>query len=138
MNDCVLWKGAKDSNGYGQSWKYGKPFKAHRDSYEKANNIKLSSTDFILHKCDTPSCINPEHLFIGTQLDNMRDKINKGRDKYSFGEAHYNSKLKETDIIYIKNSSKKNKDLAIELQVDASHISRIRRGERWKNVKISD
>ncbi len=80
-NECVIFKGLKDKNGYGRIIINGKPIKAHRLAYrlyhpKSGNKIRYK---LICHHCDNPSCINPEHLFIGTPKDNTQDAVNKGR-----------------------------------------------------------
>jgi hypothetical protein len=82
-NGCWIWTAFKDRDGYGsiQIDKLNK-IRSHRFSYCHYNNISYSSLtkdDFILHKCDTPSCVNPGHLFKGTHSDNMKDKVSKLR-----------------------------------------------------------
>ncbi len=77
---CWLWLGAKDHKGYG--FLYDSNYRlipAHRFSFELVNGpIKLGLS--ILHKCDTPSCVRPDHLFSGTQTDNINDAYNKERN----------------------------------------------------------
>jgi len=57
----------------------------------------------VLHKCDNPRCVNPEHLFLGTQMDNVQDMINKGRGKKQRGSKHYNAKLTEQEVKEIRS-----------------------------------
>ncbi len=86
-NDCWLWSGVKDRNGYGcfyvkeQNGKYTHKRKyAHRISYEIYNG-EFDKNMFVCHTCDTPSCVNPKHLFLGTPRDNFQDMFKKGRWK---------------------------------------------------------
>lgn len=76
---CWLWEKNLDKDGYGKIFFNKKHWRVHRAILFLNNkNIK---NKMVLHKCDTPSCCNPEHLFIGTALENMRDKVKKGRLK---------------------------------------------------------
>jgi hypothetical protein len=83
----------------------------------------------VLHKCDNPECTNPDHLFLGTHADNMRDASQKGR--MCRGEARANSKLTESDVYEIKASSKLQKELSKLYGVHQSIISRVKNGHRW-------
>jgi hypothetical protein len=95
---CWYWIGSRDSGGYGIIG----PRKAHRESYELFHG-KIPIGMHVLHKCDIRSCINPDHLFLGTQLDNMRDCKRKGRIKPLMprhGEENHMAKLtKEADSL---------------------------------------
>ncbi|WP_283419204.1 HNH endonuclease signature motif containing protein [Sphingopyxis sp. Geo48] len=75
---CLIWDGPKDGGGYGFVQHEGKRWKAHRLAYHLANG-GIPDGAVICHKCDTPSCVNPAHLFAGTQRDNARDMAAKGR-----------------------------------------------------------
>lgn len=78
---CWNWTGKHDAFGYGRLWISDKPYvelQAHRFSYT-IHIGEIPEGLSILHKCDNPPCVNPEHLFIGTRADNMVDKVQKGR-----------------------------------------------------------
>jgi hypothetical protein len=81
-NGCVLWTGSRNG-GYGELWaalpgQSNRKVKAHRAAWTVANG-QIPPGMQVLHRCDTPPCINPEHLFLGTQADNVRDMDAKGR-----------------------------------------------------------
>jgi hypothetical protein len=79
--DCLECFLHPDRKNYPQVYdpKFRKESYAHRKAYELANNVTLSSTQYVCHACDNPRCINPAHLWVGTQADNIQDMIAKGR-----------------------------------------------------------
>lgn len=83
---CWLWVGGCSENGYGAFYWQGKQTGAHRVSYELTHG-SIASELLVLHKCDNPPCVNPDHLFLGTHQDNMTDKVLKGR--HPKGPTHY-------------------------------------------------
>lgn len=78
-NNCWEYKEAKTQYGYGRFSINGKGVQAHRFAYESYNKCKIPEGKLVLHKCDNRSCCNPHHLYVGTQLDNMRDMITRKR-----------------------------------------------------------
>lgn len=79
--ECWPWLGSTNSRGYGSLWVMGKLTAAHRISWSLFNNREIPGGMFVLHNCDNPRCVNPTHLFLGTQFDNMRDCCSKGRSR---------------------------------------------------------
>jgi hypothetical protein len=77
--ECWEWAGSKDRLGYGQFWADGKPRRAHRIAYMLHNGTP--EDDCICHSCDNRACCNPNHLWEGSQADNMKDRFQKGRIK---------------------------------------------------------
>lgn len=75
---CLLWLGFVNENGYGMLYVAGRNRLAHRTLFALSNG-PIPDDICVLHRCDTPICVNPEHLFLGTQADNVRDKVRKGR-----------------------------------------------------------
>ena len=76
--DCWLWTRAVGADGYGVCGFEGKILRAHRLAFKLTKNINLEKFH-VLHKCDNRICCNPNHLFLGTNLDNVKDKISKAR-----------------------------------------------------------
>jgi len=79
-NQCWEWKGSKNNKGYGRMIINGKFYMAHRLSYALFVN-EIPKGMLVCHKCDNPSCVNPDHLFVGTNQDNMDDMKKKGRGR---------------------------------------------------------
>ena len=78
--DCWMWTGWTDNKGYGGLMHKNKPLKAHRLSWE-IHKGPIPEGLYVCHHCDTPPCVNPDHLFVGTAKDNTHDAIKKGRMK---------------------------------------------------------
>ncbi len=125
-----------------------KDVRASRISWELHNKKKFPKGKFCLHKCDNTKCINPDHLFIGTHKQNMRDMIKKGRDRKDapIGERCAQHVLKEFQVIQIRkilkniNSSIRGSDsrvhkiLAKEYKVSTHTIYNIHKGITWKHL----
>ena len=79
VGDCWLWTRAKNTNGYGYVCFEKQFYRTHILSYMLAHGLTERPVGVVMHTCDTPSCINPEHLVLGTQEENSRDKSHKGR-----------------------------------------------------------
>lgn len=125
---CWIWTGAKSSAGYGQLRHKNKLYYAHRISY-KLHYGKDPGEFHVLHKCDNPACVNPEHLSLGSHLDNMHDCIKKRR-RHDGAKACLTEKM----VIDIKDLYEKKKitqkAIAEKYGVDQSHICKIVNGKR--------
>ena len=86
---CIQWTGSKDKKGYGRYSGASKEVLAHRLAYIMHYG-RIPDGLHVLHRCDNPSCCNPQHLFVGTNSDNVADKIAKGRSVRQFGKANPN------------------------------------------------
>ena len=97
---CRLWKGWKDEGGYAKIFYKDRDWKGHRLLYALANNYWPEDHEKANHDCDQPLCVNPDHIYMGSQADNMRDMRERGR--MPVGEDRPNSKLKARDIPRIR------------------------------------
>jgi HNH endonuclease len=87
----------------------------------------------VLHKCDVRACVNPEHLFLGTQNDNVQDCKNKGR--IARGAEHHQAKFSETDVLSIRSDQRMLCTIAQEYSVSIESISAIKRRKTWNHIE---
>lgn len=130
-DSCWLWTGARREAGYGVIWYQGRSISTHRAAWELAHG-PISEGSCVLHRCDTPSCVNPTHLFLGTKGENCSDRSAKGRD--SHGEAHYLAKLTEERVREIRLSDRSNTELARKHGVSREAIRAARERRTWRHV----
>lgn len=136
--DCWEWQASLTPKGYGQiaRGRGRSPAAAHRVAWELTNG-PIPGGQVLCHKCDNTKCCNPNHLFIGTQKDNMADAARKGRISRAHqlkGEDHNQAKLTEDDVRAIRASDKSQKELAREYGVAKGTISFIVNRQTWKHV----
>ncbi len=129
---CHLWTRHFDGHGYGLVWLDGKYKLAHRVSWEIKNGPRPDGL-CVLHTCDRPSCVNPEHLWLGTHKDNAVDRVAKGRQSDTRGEANGNARLTWAHVVEIRESTETTVVLAARFGVSQSHLSSIKRGRAWKS-----
>lgn len=125
---CRIWLGSVDKDGYGKSCFNSKTIPTHRLIW-MIEHGSIQTGMVVMHKCDTPSCVNINHLVIGTTQQNTADKIEKGRSKVSFGEDHY---YKRNPSLIRKGSSIPQAKLT-DLQV-LEIMKRIKNGEMQKTI----
>jgi hypothetical protein len=115
---CWLWNGNKDRHGYGLiviSGHHGRQVRAHRASWVFSNG-SIPEGLFILHRCDNPPCVNPDHLFLGTQADNVKDMCSKGRYVHvKFPGNHFGQKVTNDQAAKIQTLYESGKYLQYEL-----------------------
>lgn len=133
-NGCFTWNGPKNNNGYG-CFIFNKERKlAHRKMYELFNNVILPEDICVCHTCDNRICVNPNHLFIGSRIDNNKDRHNKGRTS----KVTRNNKLSKDDvvniIIDIKNGMGRN-DISNKYNISKPNISKIWLNQIWKSIE---
>ena len=100
FSTCHWWNAGVSL--YGMFWKDGRHHGAHRVSWEIHNDCEIPKGSLVLHKCDNPLCVNPAHLFLGTQKENMQDMIKKGRKAVRRGADNALTKLSKPQVVKIK------------------------------------
>lgn len=133
---CWLWGGAPNSTGYGtirQPGRFGKTVLAHRLAYEISFGV-VPEGMCVCHRCDVPLCVNPGHLFLGSNLDNIRDRDRKGRCKARGlpGEGCGHHKLKEWQVIKVLKDSRTHQTIADAYHMSRTAITNIKLGRTWK------
>lgn len=142
---CWEWQARLDENGYGRfsvdgsGLRAASNFCAHRMSYLLTFGFFDEELD-VLHRCDNPPCVNPDHLFLGTHTDNMRDMFAKGRRISAQGSRVGTAKLTEDQVVAILNQHRQGRtgvSLAREYQVSTSMVSHIVRRQAWRHVSLA-
>ncbi len=135
---CWVWRGRITSGGYGQMAMFGRRLWAHRLSY-LLHVGDISKSLMVLHSCDNRCCVNPDHLRLGTALDNTQDMMQRGRaNKRALkGSENPRSKITEKDVIKIRKlgaTGIAHYKLAKKFNISRSSISTIIRKESWKHT----
>jgi hypothetical protein len=139
MSGCWLWLGKLYRNGYGSAWTHGAEAYAHRASWE-AFVGPIPTGLSVLHRCDTPACVNPEHLWLGTHRDNMRDMTMKGRHARIglTGERHPAAKITEETARQIRQRRGENqRALAREFGVSQATVWAIQSRRHWRHLGVA-
>lgn len=156
-NGCWIWTGRRTVRGYGVIW-FGRRFaaRAHRIAYVLAHGRLLDQHEVVRHACDNPACVNPAHLVIGTQSDNVQDMIERNRvcrgerrsaanrlarqrhpEAYAVGSRHYRAKLTEALVLEIRRRhamGEPGSRIAAELGMSRSSINRLISRQSWRHV----
>ena len=140
VEGCWIWSGGRRGTPgleYGAIRVNGVVWGTHRLAYTIVIG-PIPAGLYVCHTCDNPLCVNPGHLWVGTHLDNMRDKARKGRASVIYGEANRNSRLTEDQVVEIRqrfaNGGSDQQTLASEYGVARSLIGMIVRGDVWKRA----
>lgn len=133
-NECWEWAGSRHYKGYGQ-FRLDKMVKAHRFSFKLAYpETGVKDSDVIMHKCDNPPCVNPNHLELGTHRLNCYDMIKKGRMKRAKGINTGLAKLTDDAVRSIRADSRPQREIARDYGVSQPLIGMVKRGEIWRHV----
>jgi Autographiviridae endonuclease len=131
---CWHYTGATTGNGYGYI-RYGDEMVyTHRVSAVLFLDFALASRLYVLHRCDTPTCFNPDHLFIGTAQDNAQDAVAKGRKRGGRKLTHD----QVVRIKYLLQDGRTHRSIGEEYGVTTANIGQIARGETWRHVRIDE
>lgn len=141
-NECWEWQGTRENFGYGFLYKTGRKgwHKSHRLSWE-LHFGEIPQGASVCHTCDNPPCVNPKHLWLGTNAENNFDRIAKGRTANHVGEKNPRAKLKKEDIMKIKELRKtglSQQKIAGMFSVSQYAISAILLGKTWKHLSSSE
>ena len=141
-DDCWIWRWSYTKRGYGRANYKGAEIYAHRLSFLMFKG-EIPPGMFVCHKCDTPLCVNPDHLFIGTPKENSEDRDRKGRariviGKRSKGSESVRAKLKESDVIEIRSlygtTNLTHKEIAQQFGVAMQTVSSILSRRTWGHI----
>jgi len=145
---CWLWRGSLTAKGYGRIKIKRKHYGAHRLSWI-VHNGDIPDGLCVCHKCDTPQCVNPSHLFLGSHADNQRDCQRKGRrasgaahghykkpEAWPRGRRHFRAKLSDEKVRYIREmrGAVPQRVLAEKFNVPQTAISAVQRNKTWRHV----
>lgn len=135
-NGCWYWTRSLDGSGYGNLSVNNKMWRAHRYFFYVAYG-KHPGNNVVMHKCDTPICVNPEHLSLGTQLDNIADRHRKGRNGACRGDDAPWSKLSSNQIPIIKRMFEEGIpriQIMEKFNISKTQMYRIVKGESWRHI----
>jgi hypothetical protein len=139
---CWLWTGGFDDRGhpfkpYGRIWVRGSSIVAHRASWLTYRG-KIPDGMLVCHKCDTPLCINPDHLFLGTHKENTDDMISKGRDDSTRiarrGASSNFAKLTPAQVLSIRADPRLQRFIAKDYGISQPCVSLIKRFKNWSSL----
>lgn len=131
---CWEWLGGRWGQMHYGRFKYrGATYSAHRVAWQLTHG-QIPDGLFVLHRCDNPPCVNPSHLFLGTQKDNLVDRDRKGRSVYHRGAANSAAKLSESAVAEIRaqyKAGRLQRDIAKDFGTTQTNVSWIVRGLTW-------
>jgi hypothetical protein len=138
MGACLEHRGARHRAGYGKLYYGGKMQLAHRVVYALVNSLPMAAISGLVvrHDCDNPACINPEHLSLGTQADNIADAIARGRARHRTPEGveHHAAKLTDEVVRAIRQSTESARVLGERFGVSKATVKDVRKRRTWRHI----
>jgi len=134
--ECWEWTASLTAKGYGRFWPIGRRgYHAHRYSWI-IHFGKIDDEVNVCHKCDNRKCIRPDHLFIGTQIENIKDMDLKGRRQPARGPSHGNVKLTPGEVLTIRSlwPSTRYCDIARDFNISHGTVMDIVKRRSWKHI----
>lgn len=137
-DECWEWGASRSSSGYGLFWAGSRLVAAHRFSWSLVHG-SVPGRLLICHHCDNRGCVNPNHLFLGTQRDNAQDRDRKGRREAPAGGRNGQAKLAKEQVLGVRREYQRGdvyqRELAAKYGVSQCQISKIVLGQCWKHVE---
>jgi hypothetical protein len=135
---CWEYVGCRDRQGYGKVLRNGKAWFAHRYAWTLTNG-PIPAGGVVRHSCDNPPCVNPAHLLLGTQGDNISDRQARGRHRPGrlLGEAHPSSRLTEGEVIELREAREAGVSLTVLAKrygVTKRHVYQVATRRLWKHI----
>jgi hypothetical protein len=139
---CWVWSAGKHAKGYGFFSIENRDYRAHRISWE-IHNGPIPPEQLVLHRCDNPSCVRPDHLFLGDYKANSQDCLSKGRNNPNpesiAGECNGKAKLVLSQVVEIKKlyatGLYSQRELARQFSISQAHVKDLINGRRWKHLE---
>jgi len=133
-DECWPWLASTKQGGYGKIvGDNGRLLLAHRAAYQLAVGPTPDNL-VVCHRCDNPNCVNPAHLFLGTQAENLRDMRAKGRGNPPRGNRHPNARLNDSLVTSIRADARSHRQLARAYGIGKSTVGMIKAGATWTHV----
>jgi len=136
-DECWLWKDTPHPKGYGDMRVGQYKLKAHRIAYVLHYGVSPGELK-VCHTCDIPLCVNPAHLFLGTQKDNVDDMVRKGRHRDARGEKNGRAKVTAEQVRTIRQTyaagGVSQSQLAKQYGLTVIGVSKLIRGENWSHI----
>jgi HNH endonuclease len=130
---CWIWLGGLGKDGYGMAWDVNekKTLGAHRWVYMLLVG-PIPEGQKVLHRCDNPCCVNPEHLFLGTTADNNADM--RAKNRHGHGTTHGMNRIPDSDVLAIRESKGRHQDIGAKFGVSKSLVTKIKARDLWKHL----